>query len=50
MATDTNNPADREPRPRYRWLWFAGLYVASIATVAGAVYGLKFLIDWIVVG
>lgn len=35
---------------RRRLLWFAGLYVAGVVTVAGAVYGLKFLIDWIVFG
>lgn len=27
-----------------RWLWFVGLYVASLATVAALAYGLRALL------
>jgi len=55
MATDTTDrdedrASSTEDRPVRRWAWFAGLYVASIAAVAGAVYGLKAIIDLIVFG
>ncbi len=33
---------------RRRLAWFAGLYVAGVVTVAGAAYGLKALLGWIV--
>jgi len=31
-------------RTAQRLLWFAGLYVVSIVTVAAVIYGLRFLI------
>lgn len=29
---------------RHRWLWFVGLYTASILGVAGVAYGLRWLL------
>ena len=47
MATGTTDKPTEAGKTR-RLAWFAGLYIASIATVAGVVYGLKFAIAWIV--
>lgn len=38
MATDTTEP-------HRRWLWFAGLYLAGVAAVAGAAYGMHWLLE-----
>ena len=46
MATDTTAKSGKTRQLG----WFAGLYVASIVVVAGVVYGLKFVIAWIVGG
>ena len=45
MASDTTD----KPGKTRQLGWFAGLYIASIAVVAGVVYGLKFAIAWVVV-
>jgi hypothetical protein len=34
----------RSPRGLHRWLWFAALYVAGIATLAVVAYGLRALL------
>jgi hypothetical protein len=38
MATDTTEGGRR-------WLWFAGLYIAGVLTVAGAAYGMHWLLE-----
>jgi hypothetical protein len=34
----------RYPRSLDRWLWFAGLYVAGVGTLALVAYGLRALL------
>jgi hypothetical protein len=34
----------RSPAPPNRWLWFAALYVAGVATFAVVAYGLRALL------
>ena len=46
--TDESHEPDAGARPGHRWLWFVGLYVVSVAGLAGVVYGLKAMLDWIV--
>jgi hypothetical protein len=31
--------------PRHRWFWFAGLYLAGVVAVAGAAYGMHWLLE-----
>jgi hypothetical protein len=35
----------RGSRPMHRWLWFAGLYAASVGTLAVVAYGLRALLE-----
>ena len=34
----------KTPQPQRRWLWFAGIYLASVITLAIVAYGLRALI------
>lgn len=39
---------EQPPPPARRILWFAGLWVAGVAVVAGAAYALKFVMGLVV--
>lgn len=41
MRADTHRPPERRVK---RLLWFAALYLASLAAFAALVYGLRFII------